>query len=414
MKLTQDQINKTENYLGWLDKGESKTSAAALVGVPRKTIARWAESYDANKPKTKIAKPVEDSNDFDPEYPRIKKLIVEQLGLSESDINYNSHFMNDLGADSLDGVEIVMAIEDDFDIEITDAEAESIKTVREAYELVLKKLHKNPSNKEVIKNVEKRTDEFVPFQSISLPNVFTIVRDGAPLQIDKSHQNFAKIKDIISNVKNGQILSSDLEKLYDLIDLKSSLAKFSHGRITVDDTGVKVDGKPLHNSLANILLKSFRDQDAASLTKFAKFHEKIMEAISYKVTHRLFDFVQGQGLRIDDDGDILAFKVVQNNYLDKHSGTFDNSPGKIVEMPRNQVDDDDTKECRPGLHVCSQKYIGVFAAKSGGDRLVEVKVDPRDFCSVPTDYGFSKARTCKYIVVRDISKEYSKELYNKE
>ncbi|HEY5630668.1 MAG TPA: helix-turn-helix domain-containing protein, partial [Nitrososphaeraceae archaeon] len=229
MKLTQDQINKTENYLGWLDKGESKTSAAALVGVPRKTISRWQESYEANQTKTKIAavKPVEN------------------------------------------------------------------------------------------KKVEKMTDEFVPFQSISLPNVFTIVRDGAPLQIDKSHQNFAKIKDIISNVKNGQILSSDLEKLYDLIDLKSSLAKFSHGRITVDDTGVKVDGKPLHNSLANILLKSFRDQDAASLTKFAKFHEKIMEAISYKVTHRLFDFVQGQGLRIDDDGDILAFKVVQNNYLDK-------------------------------------------------------------------------------------------------
>lgn len=417
MILNDSQLITTRKYLKLLAEGKSKTAAAEAVGVPRKTIARWQDAYEGKKPDVKkgvIKPPEENGEPITDEYRRFKKIIREHLGFESVDPIQYSSTMYDLGADSLDVVELVMFMEDEFDIEITDYEAESIGTVSQGYELIMKKLNKLPdgsSNQKEVKT-KKDVDSLVPFQSISLPNVFTIVRDGAPLQIDKSHQNFTKIKEIISTVKNGQILASDLDKLYDLIDLKSALAKFSHGRITVDDSGVQVDGKPLHNSLSNILLKSFREQDAASLNRFAKFHEKIMEAISYKVTHRLFDFVQGQGLKIDDDGDILAFKVVRNNYLDKHSGTFDNSPGKVVTMPRNQVDDDDTKLCRAGLHVCSQKYIGVFAEKSGGDRLVEVKVDPRDFCSVPTDYDFSKARTCKYIVTRDISQEYSKELYN--
>ncbi len=60
---------------------------------------------------------------------RIKKVIVDQLGIDESKITENSSFVDDLGADSLDIVELIMTFEDEFDIEIPDKDAERIKTV---------------------------------------------------------------------------------------------------------------------------------------------------------------------------------------------------------------------------------------------------------------------------------------------
>ena len=60
---------------------------------------------------------------------RVKKIIVDQLGIDESKITENSSFVDDLGADSLDIVELIMAFEEEFDIEIPDKGAEKIKTV---------------------------------------------------------------------------------------------------------------------------------------------------------------------------------------------------------------------------------------------------------------------------------------------
>ncbi len=60
---------------------------------------------------------------------KIKKIIAEQLGVDESEITPESHFIDDLGADSLDTVELVMALEEEFGIEIPDEDAEKIQTV---------------------------------------------------------------------------------------------------------------------------------------------------------------------------------------------------------------------------------------------------------------------------------------------
>jgi acyl carrier protein len=62
---------------------------------------------------------------------RIKEIIVEQLGVEESEITSDASFIDDLGADSLDTVELVMAFEEEFDIEIPDEAAEKIRTVRD-------------------------------------------------------------------------------------------------------------------------------------------------------------------------------------------------------------------------------------------------------------------------------------------
>lgn len=67
---------------------------------------------------------------------RIRKIVAEQLGVNEGDVKNESSFVNDLGADSLDTVELVMALEEEFDCEIPDEEAEKINTVQEAIDYV--------------------------------------------------------------------------------------------------------------------------------------------------------------------------------------------------------------------------------------------------------------------------------------
>ena len=68
---------------------------------------------------------------------RVKKIVAEQLGVNEADIKNESSFVDDLGADSLDTVELVMALEEDFECEIPDDQAEKITTVQQAVDYIL-------------------------------------------------------------------------------------------------------------------------------------------------------------------------------------------------------------------------------------------------------------------------------------
>ena len=67
---------------------------------------------------------------------RVKKIIVEQLGVKEEEVKSEASFVDDLGADSLDTVELVMALEEEFDTEIPDEEAENITTVQSAIDYI--------------------------------------------------------------------------------------------------------------------------------------------------------------------------------------------------------------------------------------------------------------------------------------
>ena len=67
---------------------------------------------------------------------KVKQIIVEQLGVDEGEVTPSASFVDDLGADSLDTVELVMAFEEAFDIEIPDEDAEKIRTVKDAIEYI--------------------------------------------------------------------------------------------------------------------------------------------------------------------------------------------------------------------------------------------------------------------------------------
>ena len=70
---------------------------------------------------------------------RVKKIIAEQLGVEEEEVTLEVHFVEDLGADSLDTVELVMALEEEFEIEIPDEDAEKILTVGKALDYIKEK-----------------------------------------------------------------------------------------------------------------------------------------------------------------------------------------------------------------------------------------------------------------------------------
>ena len=69
-------------------------------------------------------------------FDKVKKIVVDQLGVNEADVQIDSTFIDDLGADSLDIVELIMAFEEEFEIEIPDDAAEKIKTVRDAVDYI--------------------------------------------------------------------------------------------------------------------------------------------------------------------------------------------------------------------------------------------------------------------------------------
>ena len=68
---------------------------------------------------------------------RVKKIVAEQLGVKEEEVTLEKSFVDDLGADSLDTVELVMALEEEFETEIPDEEAEKITTVQEAIDYIV-------------------------------------------------------------------------------------------------------------------------------------------------------------------------------------------------------------------------------------------------------------------------------------
>ncbi|MBI1912798.1 MAG: acyl carrier protein [Deltaproteobacteria bacterium] len=73
---------------------------------------------------------------------KVKKIIIDQLDVTEEEVTSQASFVDDLGADSLDTVEMVMAFEEEFSIEIPDEDAEKIKTVQDAVEYIQKKAGK--------------------------------------------------------------------------------------------------------------------------------------------------------------------------------------------------------------------------------------------------------------------------------
>ncbi|MHA1290409.1 MAG: hypothetical protein ACTSPB_23760 [Candidatus Thorarchaeota archaeon] len=125
---------------------------------------------------------------------------------------------------------------------------------------------------------------------------------------------------------------------------------------------------------------------------------------SKRAVDELYGFLEKNLLPLTPDGHFVAYKKVRDNYMDIHSGTFNNSVGQICEMARNEVDEDKDRTCSSGLHFCSLEYLPSFGGWSGS-RVMLVKINPRDVVSIPSDYNNSKGRACRYEVIGEHTTE---------
>lgn len=229
--------------------------------------------------------------------------------------------------------------------------------------------------------------------------------DGDARHVEPDHPSYGQIKKCLRN--------ATVEELKKLLDVNTAVQHFvdnadHDGLAEVHNGIVFYNGKPLHNALATRVL-DFMRQDLP-FEHLLRFCENVEQNPSYKSRLEGFDFLDRKGLPVTEDGHFLAFKAVKKDYLDKWSGTIDNSPGQVISINRNLVDDDRSHSCSQGLHVGALDYVCGYGCND--DRIVVVKVNPRDVVSVPQDCDAQKLRTCCYEVLHDFGGKLERPLYD--
>jgi hypothetical protein len=227
----------------------------------------------------------------------------------------------------------------------------------------------------------------------------TVVIGGKPHVVSKSHPMYQRVIDAIK--------AGDWQVVEDVIDPKRVVLEYGAGNIAIEGDKLFWKGEELHSSLSVRMIRML--QDGFDIKPMVAFMENLMLNPSKRAVTELYGFLEKNNLPITPDGSFLAYKKIRQDYKDCHSGTMDNSVGKVVEMERNRVDDDQNRTCSTGLHFCSRDYLAHF----GGERIVIVKINPRDVVAIPNDYADSKGRACRYEVIDEIDKEKADEAFAK-
>jgi len=218
-------------------------------------------------------------------------------------------------------------------------------------------------------------------------NSVSILVGDSMRSITNSHPNYQDIRLAVKEERYDDAIS--------MLDIAKQIVDFGEGKVEVKAGVVYYDGRPVNNTLTRRILSM--KTEGFNIDPMIRFMENLMLNPSHSSVNELYDFLEACNLPITEDGHFLAYKMVRGNFTDVRTGTFDNTPGKTVEEPRNMVDDNRERTCSNGLHFCSEGYLGHY----GGEIVVIVKVNPRDVVSVPADYNNTKARCCRYEVVRE-------------
>ena len=227
----------------------------------------------------------------------------------------------------------------------------------------------------------------------------TVVIGSKPHVVSKSHPMYQRVVDAIK--------ANDWETVDSIIDPKKVVIEYGNGNIAVEGDQLFWKGEEFHSSLSVRMIRML--QDGFDIKPMVAFMENLMLNPSKRAVTELYGFLEKNNLPITPDGSFLAYKRIRQDYKDVYTGTMDNSVGKVVEMERNRVDDDQNRTCSTGLHFCSRDYLNHF----GGERIVIVKINPRDVVAVPADYNDSKGRACRYEVIDEIDKEKADEAFAK-
>jgi len=233
----------------------------------------------------------------------------------------------------------------------------------------------------------------------------TLFKDGRQFSAPSDFWSFNRI---IEKIKNRDF--DGIEDLFNTKDAVQRVEKEVSKEITetigeevrIVNGEVFVGERKVYNSvtkrLVNMLAAGF---DINPLSNFLK---RLLKNPSKTAIEECYPFMEKADVTIDEEGYIIAYKKVKDDYFDIYSGTVNYNIGNIVEMPRNEVDDNRANLCSDGLHFCSFSYLGHFGAGTG-NRILIVKVDPADVVSIPADYNDAKARACRMEVIGEIEEQ---------
>lgn len=228
--------------------------------------------------------------------------------------------------------------------------------------------------------------------------------NGQSYTIDTDHPKYQVALDAVRN-KNWN-------RFVDLVNITKQVQSYFEGTdAEIKDGSINYHGQVIHNTLTKRILSFMRE--GLPHEPLLNFFKNLMDNPSKRAVDELYDFLEAGELPITEDGCFLAFKNVRSNYRDIHSGKFDNSVGKVCEMPRNGVDEDKERTCSYGLHFCSIAYLPHFSDSDGGKTMI-VKINPRDVVAIPADYNNTKGRTCRYEVVAEYKEDWRSKLNRNE
>lgn len=230
-------------------------------------------------------------------------------------------------------------------------------------------------------------------------NSLSLVVNGELVAINKDHPSYQRILE--------ELDSSDINwnRIQELLNVKAALINYIGNNLRITDNVFtykwRGEWKPLVNVLVDKILEGWQeDRDSSA---FIKFLDNLTKNPLKNAIDELYLFLEANELPITDDGYFLAYKRVNSEFKDYHTGTFDNSVGKTVSMPRKDVEFNREVTCSTGLHFCSKEYLSSFG--NSNDPIIVVKIHPKDVVSIPSDYNNAKGRCCRYEVIGVLKNE---------
>jgi len=226
----------------------------------------------------------------------------------------------------------------------------------------------------------------IPSYNITRESV-TAVINGKIYTVKAGDKNFEKAK--------KAVLEERWDDLPPLVSKGLGVERWAKGAFSFRDNAILFKGEEIDPRLnKRIISMSENGEDPSFLMKF---WENLQKNPSWRSVQQLYPFLENEGIAIDQDGMILSYKAVKPDYTDYHTGTFDNHPGKMNEMPRNKVSDEYEVACHTGFHTGSLSYAMNFGDSSR--RVIITRTHPADVVCVSKDGGAHKIRVCKYHVV---------------
>lgn len=243
-----------------------------------------------------------------------------------------------------------------------------------------------------------QTKKFYVDHLITPKNLVVIFDSGPPITIPSSNGRFEFIKSLL---ETGAYESVAAE-----IDYATRIREQTKGKFVVQNGAIVIDGEVLPKALSDKLIE-FVDRNLPT-EPLENFWDNLSQNPAESAKEDLFAYLEANQAPLTPDGCFIAYKKVRDDWYDSHTGkTYVNKPGMVVRMDRNLVDADRRHTCSAGLHVAAWGYASGFS----GERILEVKVNPRDVVAVPPDYEQQKMRVCEYLVVRETDKPYDRSIY---